>query len=367
MIAVMTRESPAIARGTTPLGLGVLRALGLAAVMTLSLVLGPALTFIALGGVGVVQEALARMAVEWPDVFLGLASTLVVLVLGYRWVPASGHAHKAGMAALVLAATGASLAAWFATLASPKTEPAAILVPACVVQTELTFALLFAVAYDYMQRLRTATDAAHADEQQRVALERELEGAQLQLLQAQVEPHFLFNTLANLRRLVRTDRAGARAMLAHLRRYLEEALPRLRDDHSTLARELGLVQAYLAVHQVRLGTRLCTEFDVPEELGARPVPPMVLLTLVENAIKHGVQPLAEGAQVRVTARSNGVSITLVVSDTGCGMGTGSGGGTGLANLRARLGALYGTAGSLSLKLNEPRGLVATVVLPETTA
>ena len=153
-------------------------------------------------------------------------------------------------------------------------------------------------------------------------------------------------------------------MLADLLRYLEEALPALRDENSTLGREAGLVRAYLAVHQVRMGARLRTEFDIPAALFDRPVPPMVLLTLVENALKHGLQPMVDGGSVQVAARTEGGRLALTVADTGRGMGSGSGHGTGLANLRARLKAMYGAAASLSLAVNEPRGVVVTVTLPE---
>ena len=277
----------------------------------------------------------------------------------------NGRKLPAPLAALVAAVTWAGLLVYAATFGlrfdgeqwSWREAPLQI-------QQHLTFALLFVTAYEYTARSRGATDALHGMQLQSLALDRELAAAKLQLLQAQVEPHFLFNTLANLRRLVRTERGAARAMLADLLRYLEVALPRLRDERSTLAREMALVRAYLAVHQVRMGTRLRTEFDVPDELGERDIPPMVLLTLVENALKHGVQPLVEGATVRIAATLQGDRLLLSVADTGAGMGSGSGSGSGLANLRARLKALYGNAASLTLQVNEPRGVVANVSLPQ---
>lgn len=228
----------------------------------------------------------------------------------------------------------------------------------------LSVAVLLVATYAAVARNRAATEAWHELELRGVSLERDVAAARLQLLQAQVEPHFIFNALANVRRLLRTDPSEARILLTDLLRYFEEALPALRAETSTLGREAALVRAYLAVHQVRMGPRLRAEVDVPDELLDRPVPPMVLLTLVENALKHGLQPMVEGGSVQVQARSREGRITLTVADTGRGMGSASGHGTGLANLRARLRATYGAVASLSLAVNEPRGVVATVTLPE---
>jgi Histidine kinase len=229
----------------------------------------------------------------------------------------------------------------------------------------LSLATLIVLAHHFGERSRHAASVLHDAELGRLGLERELASARAQLLQAQVEPHFIFNALANARRLMRTDAEAARTMLADLLRYLEEALPRLRDDVSTLGREAELVRAYLAVHQVRMGPRLRFEVDVPAGLAERAMPPMLLLTLVENALKHGLRPMVEGGTVSVRAHARAGRIEINVADTGHGMGSGSGHGTGLANVRARLKAMYGAAASLTLALNEPRGVVATITLPIT--
>jgi LytS/YehU family sensor histidine kinase len=231
----------------------------------------------------------------------------------------------------------------------------------------LVLASFLTAAHSFAQRGQAASHALHDAEVRRMALARELDTARLQLLQAQVEPHFLFNALANVRRLLRTDAGAASTLLADLLRYLQEALPALRDEHSTLGREAELVRAFLAVHQVRMGARLRTRIHVPPDLVGHSLPPMILLTLVENALKHGLQPRVEGGDVHIHASAAHGLLTLTVADTGQGMGSGSGAGTGLANVRARLKAMYGGAASLSLAVNEPRGVVATVVLPETRA
>jgi signal transduction histidine kinase len=351
-----------------PLALGpaLLRAMNLAGAIAVVTAIAEPLIWVSKFGVAALAGGLLAFVATAGLNLLDTAAMLAVLVIGHRWLNgAAGRKRTEHLAGLVAAVTWAGLLVYGATFGlrfygehwSWREVPYQI-------QQHLTFALLFVAAYEYTARSRGATDALHGTQLQGLALDRELAAAQLQLLQAQVEPHFLFNTLANLRRLVRTERGAARAMLADLLRYLEVALPRLRDERSTLARELALVRAYLAVHQVRMGARLRTEFDVPEELGERDVPPMVLLTLVENALKHGVQPLVEGATVRVVAALQGDRLVLSVTDSGAGMGSGSGSGSGLANLRARLKALYGNAASLTLQVNEPRGVVASVALPQ---
>jgi signal transduction histidine kinase len=228
----------------------------------------------------------------------------------------------------------------------------------------LSLATLIVLAHHFGERSRHAASSLHDTEVRRVGLERELSSARLQLLQAQVEPHFIFNALANVRRLLRTDADAARTLLADLLRYLEEALPSLRDEASTLGREAALVRAYLAVHQVRMGPRLRFEVDLPPDLAPCPVPPMLLLTLVENALKHGLQPMVDGGTLTLRAQARAGRVEISVADTGRGMGSGSGHGTGLANVRARLKSIYGADASLTLAVNEPRGVVATITLPQ---
>jgi hypothetical protein len=226
-----------------------------------------------------------------------------------------------------------------------------------------TLAAMLYVWWSFERRGRAAEVAANDAELTRLAAERSWDETRYQLLQAQIEPHFIFNSLANVRRLLHTDPAAADRLLDDLLRYFEHALPRLRDLRSTLGHEVELVQAYLAVHQVRMGKRLRACIDLPPELASLDLPPMLLLTLVENALKHGLQPLVEGGEIHVVARSAGEHLSLSVADTGAGMGSGHGGGSGLANTRARLKSLYGEAARLSLRVNEPRGVVATIDLP----
>ena len=203
-----------------------------------------------------------------------------------------------------------------------------------------------------------------AGEAQRVVdLDRALDEAVLQATQAQIEPHFLFNTLANVRRLYQVDAGAARAMLRQFAQMLRATLHTMRDDRSTLGRELAVAVAYLSVQKIRMGDRLRFDTQVPEHLHAAHLPPMMLSTLVENAIKHGLAPLERGGSVRIVADAKDGVLRVRVEDTGRGLSESAGAGLGLANIEARLAAMFGGAGALSLEPNEPAGVVARIDLP----
>ena len=187
--------------------------------------------------------------------------------------------------------------------------------------------------------------------------------AKLSALQAQVEPHFLYNTLASVQALTEVDPSQANLMTGHLIQYLRNALPKMRESISTVGQEIDLVRAYLNILQMRMGKRLAFEIDVPQELMDAPFPPLMLPSLVENAIKHGLEPQREGGSVRITATSEDNVLRLVVADTGKGFGDSLGSGVGLTNIRERLGALYGDKGRLTLEAAEPHGVVATIEVP----
>jgi len=217
-----------------------------------------------------------------------------------------------------------------------------------------------------MQRRATAAAAAaHEARVHRVALGKQMLEAQLQVMRAQIEPHFLFNTLANVKRLAQTDGPASLAMLDNLTRYLQAALPRMRDEHTTLGQEADLVQAYLEVLRIRMGPRLRFEIDVPAGLRGERFPPMLLLTLIENAVKHGLDPSPQGGTIALRAERTTGGFVVRVADNGMGFGhaVSGGSGVGLANSRARLAALYGEAASLELAANDPSGVIATVRIP----
>jgi hypothetical protein len=187
--------------------------------------------------------------------------------------------------------------------------------------------------------------------------------AKLSALQAQVEPHFLYNTLASVQALTEVDPARANEMTGHLIQYLRNALPKMRESVSTVGQEVELVRAYLSILQMRMGERLTFTIDIADSLAALPFPPLMLPSLVENAIKHGLEPQREGGTVHITASLDAGRLKMVVADTGRGFSETPGAGVGLANIRERLAALYGEGAKLTLEANEPRGLIATIEVP----
>ncbi len=198
--------------------------------------------------------------------------------------------------------------------------------------------------------------------------QKELTEAKLQLLHAQVEPHFLYNTLASAQLLVRSDPGRAEAMLGHLIQYLRHSLPSAADEMSTLGTELERALAYLEILKIRMGDRLDVQIDVPDALRATPVPAMMLQTLVENAIKHGLEPRTGGGIVWLRARRDGDGVAITVADNGEGFtGRTSGSGIGLKNVRERLRLRYGFDAGLSVIANFPSGVAATLTVPAAAA
>ncbi|MEO6170508.1 MAG: histidine kinase, partial [Lysobacter sp.] len=196
------------------------------------------------------------------------------------------------------------------------------------------------------------------------ATEKELTVAKLSLLHAQVEPHFLYNTLASAQLLTRSDPARAEEMLGHLIQYLRHSLPSTDTGQSTLGAELERALAYLEILKIRMGPRLSVQIDLPENLRATRMPPMMLQTLVENAIKHGLEPRTGGGTVWIRARSTDGIVAVTVADDGEGFNTRtSGTGIGLKNVRERLRLVYGSTAALAVVANFPAGVAATITLP----
>nr|WKF59806.1 Sensor histidine kinase BtsS [Paraburkholderia busanensis] len=189
--------------------------------------------------------------------------------------------------------------------------------------------------------------------------------ARLALLQAQIEPHFLFNTLANVQSLIERDSARASAMLDSLNRYLRASLGRTRKPVSHLNEELELVEALLSIASMRLEKRLRYTISVPDALHQVALPPLLLQPLVENAVIHGIEPAIHGGEIVIAARREEGVLKLSVADTGVGLGNSTRlhGGVGLANVRARLQSLYGDAASLSVNSNASRGVTASLLIP----
>ena len=196
------------------------------------------------------------------------------------------------------------------------------------------------------------------------ATEKELTVAKLSLLHAQVEPHFLYNTLASAQLLTRTDPARADQMLGNLIMYLRHSLPRTEDSLSTIGEELERAQAYLDILKIRMGSRLSLQVEVPAALRAVLFPTMMLQTLVENAIKHGLEPKPGGGTVWILARSHENAVSVTVADDGRGFSAEGGGtGIGLRNVRERLRLAYGSAAGFAIVANFPAGVAATITVP----
>jgi sensor histidine kinase YesM len=221
------------------------------------------------------------------------------------------------------------------------------------------------ITYFFFSREKISQTEAQLQEEQirSLTLEKKTLEAHLKLLQAQIEPHFLFNTLSNILSLLDTDPGRGKTMLADLTRYLRSSLSRTRERTATLGQEMDLVRAYLQIHKVRMGERLRYAIEIPEALRNVSLPPMLIQPLVENAIKHGLEPRIEGGDIFVKAEDTADGYCLVVADTGLGLSAESIAGVGLTNVRARLQALFNGKARLILEENPPSGLKATLEIP----
>jgi len=211
-----------------------------------------------------------------------------------------------------------------------------------------------------------ATERAESE-----SLKRQVVEARMAAMQAQVEPHFLFNTLASIDHLIETDPGRASQMQKNLIALLRASMPTMRETQASgvreLAREMAVVRPYLEILKVRMEERLQTEIDVPEGLQSAEFPPMMIQSLVENAIKHGLEPKAEGGRLTVRAEIRHGKLCITVADTGLGFGKAAtaGTGVGLANIRERLQLLYGSKATLTVTENQPSGTIVTITVPYT--
>lgn len=292
-----------------------------------------------------------------------LVALAEALLASRRWRPAAAL----GVQALAVG-TGAALGTYLRYVVASLTEPGMKISAGWAVSTIAIWTLLGGMAYTLLRVSRAQRQGRDELTQlfrEREALRTQQTEAQLSALNAQIEPHFLFNTLANVKRLYETQPERGRNMLVALIAYLRAALPGMRRQESTLAEELELVRHYLAILQMRMGERLSFAIQAAPELLSARLPTLVLPTLVENAIKHGLSPLPEGGHIDIRAVQAGDGgLTVEVADNGQGFGAASGGaGVGLANTRARLAGRFGDAATLELQAAEPRGVVARVHLP----
>lgn len=227
---------------------------------------------------------------------------------------------------------------------------------------------IFAIIASAEKRIRAEAESAHQREliAANAAL---LAQAQLRALQAQIEPHFLYNTLANVLSLIDQQPATARHMLERLIDFLRANLAASRAEMATLGSEVELARAYLDLLKMRMGTRLTYRIEIAEELRDFPLAPMLLQPLIENAISHGLEPKIEGGEIFLHAEKNADMLVIQIRDTGIGIAANGvvsqkvGGGVGMSNLRALLQSLYGGQARLQLLENTPSGVIAKICLP----
>ncbi len=202
---------------------------------------------------------------------------------------------------------------------------------------------------------------------ERESMQRQLSEARMQTMQAQVEPHFLFNTLASVEHLIETNPPRASAMQRSLIQYLRAVLPQMRDNAlvTNLGREADMVTAYLNLLKMRMEERLTVDMQIPEGLRSAAFPPMMLQSMVENAIKHGLECKPEGGTLKVHAEVVDSKLRVTVTDDGVGFGVmpSNGTGLGLSNIRERLKLLHGEAGQLHIGANSPSGVIAMIEVP----
>ena len=324
----------------------------------------------------------SRLSLDLSFAKTALLFNVVVLILGWACLSAwfgyrkfQGKALRSTLVTLVFVPLGAAVGGTVVDLANGRSPLAWFLSDTSfrsVMITALVFGLLYATVVATIASLRNreylAKSARLEGEARQSELNRRLAESQLRLLQLQVEPHFLFNTLGSAQQLAEKGAPDAARLIAELIRFLRSSTQSLRENATTLKQDVAMAAAYLAIMQTRLRDRLAYSIDVPEALGNEPIPPGMLITLVENAIKHGIEQSPPGGVVAVVARieprDDGRRLAITVADTGLGLGSAAPGqGIGLANIRERLALLYGDRAALELEENAPRGFRARLLLP----
>ena len=322
----------------------------------------PILPLLALGGVFAATQ-LAGVRYKWAADFGALmiafsfAQASIVLtqsrpMLGkstWHWLP-----NLVGTVIGVLLATAYQAAMW-PPLATPHDEGIAAGV-LC------TLTMWFTLPQILRSDARRRANALYEKRLTEERTGRQLLEARMAALQGQIEPHFLYNTLANVRALIRQDAGSAENMLNQLNAYLRAAMPDLRTA-TTLGQELERAQAYLTIMQIRHGARLRFRIDATGEARACPIPPLAVMTLVENALAHGIEPKPAGGEVTIAATCDGGRLTITVQDDGVGMQAEIGSGIGLLNLQERLQTLHGDAAELRIEPAQPCGVKASIGLP----
>ena len=232
-----------------------------------------------------------------------------------------------------------------------------------VVAISLMISVVLSIVFFWREKSVIAEAALERQARHAAQSEREAMHANLRALQAQIEPHFLFNTLANVTSLIDREPARAKRMLESFIGFLRASLSATRATRTTLADEFALIASYLDTLQIRMGERLNVSLDLPGPLASVSLPPMILQPIVENAIRHGLEPKVEGGAISLRAIAREQRLVLEVADTGVGFTEFTRSGVGLANIRERLKLQYGDRARLSIRANTPSGTIVSVEIP----
>ncbi|MBA1149382.1 histidine kinase [Ectothiorhodospiraceae bacterium WFHF3C12] len=328
----------------------------LAAVLVLNSAIGALLTIIGFGGTLGVNLLFSH--------FIGLSILLGTELVFGLIPPRRTRLRLAGaVAAVALGSLGGTALGIWLLIGGDVGEALPDAVYRQSIMLGLFFGAICIVLFTAADRLRRARERVREQQLDVARSEQASTEAQLRMLRAQVEPHFLFNALANVASLIESDPPRARAMLERLNDYLRSALRHSREATATLDQELELISQHVALLNDRMPGRLDLVVDVPYTLRRTPLPPMLLQPLVENAIKHGLEPRPGGGRITISAGEAEGGMSLSVHDDGLGLRGSGGAGSGLANLRARLRSLYAGDAALSLGENAAGGVTATIRLP----
>ncbi|MCF8106854.1 MAG: histidine kinase [Desulfohalobiaceae bacterium] len=312
------------------------------------------LTWIGFGGGLGVNFALSQC--------IGLSICTSVLAL-FIWLrPQRIPARTMTVAAAILLGSLLGLAAG-QVLVGDVLDPAEPGQVAQIIGLGIVFGSIISYFFYSRERIFAAESRLQEEQIKRLFQEKKALESNLKWLQAQVEPHFLFNTLSQVLSLLDQEPARARAMLEDFIDYLRSSLFLMRQEWITIEQEVELVRAYLNLFKVRMGPRLEYALDLDERLKEHKVPPLFVQPLVENAIKHGLEPKIEGGYVRVGLARRKDKLQIVVEDNGLGLQEDQGKGTGLSTIMERIGSIYGDQGRLLLEANQPCGLRALIELP----
>lgn len=221
------------------------------------------------------------------------------------------------------------------------------------------------IFYFFMTKLRLKyrNEMIEQEKIKHTVMEKEYLSANLKMLQAQIEPHFLFNTLSNIVSLIDTQPDKGKSMLLDLTKILRTSLSRTMPEQTTLSQEISMIEAYLHIQKIRMDERLNYEIDVPDKIRQHSFPPMLLQPLIENAIKHGLEPKVEGGEIVIKATEENKLLKIKVANTGIGFSDFNKPGVGIVNVRERLALLYGEKGRLIIEENKPQGVRVTVEVP----